>query len=99
MDDPSRPSLSHITEAGHPFAIPWSHEEKPLLTGFDSKLMAKPEDPWMLSCPFDLGGLKMTTIIPDTGGGTASYHDGMSTNSGSSSDHSSAALGITFIGL
>ena len=37
----------------------------------------------------------MTTIIPDTGGGTASFQNGLSTNSGSSSDRLSASLGIT----
>ena len=95
MDDPCRPSLDAITGAGHAFSIPWGHRVCALMTSFDSSRMSHPDGPWVKPSPFDLASLGMTTIIPDTGGGIASFQDGLSTNLGSSSDHLSASLGLT----
>ena len=95
MDDPTRPSLDTIADAGHAFSIPWSRNVRPLATTLDSLRIAHQEGPWLLSCPFDVSSLKLTTILHDTAAGNVSYRDGMSTSSGSSSEHLSAALGLT----
>ena len=65
------------------------------MTTFDSSRSSHADGPWLLSCPFDLTGLRMTNIIPDRGGSVVSFRDGLSTNTGSSSEHLSAALGLT----
>ena len=65
------------------------------MTTFDSSRSSHADGPWSLSCPFDLSGLRATSIIPDEGGSVASFRDGLSTSSGSSSEHLSAALGLT----
>ena len=95
MDDPTRPSLNAIASAGHAFSVPWSHDVRLLMTTLDSSLLIKPEGPWMTACPFDVSGMKLTTILQDTAGTSANFRDGLSTNSGSETEHLSAALGIT----
>ncbi len=95
MDSPSIGSLSDLANAGHPFSIPWSRETRALMCGFDSAFVKEPQGPWLLSCPFDITVLRASALIPDTAGGSATYRDGMSTSSGSTSDHLSAAFGIT----
>jgi hypothetical protein len=89
------PSLSNITDAGHAFSIPWDHQVRAVMAGFDSAGMKEKEGPWKLSSPFELSGSSLSAIVPDTRGGIASFRDGFSTQSGASTEHLSAALGIT----
>jgi hypothetical protein len=89
------PSLSHLTDAGHAFQIPWDRQVRPILIGFDSADMQKLDGPWKLSSPFDLPGTMLSAVVPDTSGGIASFRDGFSTQSGASTEHLSAGLGIT----
>jgi hypothetical protein len=90
------PSLSNITEAGHAFCIPWDRQIRTVMSGFDSADMKKREGPWKTSCPFELyEAVLSTSIIADTGGGIATFRDGFSTESGVSTEHLSAAIGIT----
>lgn len=89
------PSLSSMTDAGHAFSIPWDRQVRAMMAGFDSAGVKEKEGPWKLSSPFDLSGATLSTIVPDTSGGIASFRDGFSTQSGVSTEHLSAALGIT----
>lgn len=93
--DPSRPSLTSIADAGHAFSIPWSREVAPLFATLNSSRLALPEGPWMISSPFDGSDLKGKAMLQDTSAGNATFRDGMSASIGSSTDHLSAALGIT----
>ncbi|KAK6525429.1 hypothetical protein TWF694_005567 [Orbilia ellipsospora] len=92
---PTIPSLETWTASASAFSIPWSHEVKAIMTGFKSALMKKDSGPWLVSCPFDATSIKLTTVIPDSGGGVTSYRDGMSSHTGSSSEHLSAELAVT----
>jgi len=93
--DPTRPSLESMTSAGHAFALPWRCETISLLTGFDASRMKELGGPWMTQSPFEVSDLKMSTILCDTKGGTATYRDGLSTSAGTYSEHISASLGLT----
>lgn len=92
---PVRPSLNEITAGGHAFAVPWSRKTMSVLTGFDSQKMKDPTGPWKTQSPFDYHGLKMNAIIGDNRSGTTSYRDGSSTQSTSTTDCLSVALGVT----
>lgn len=94
--DPTQPSLEGFSAGGHSFSIPWSHDVRVLLCGFQTSKMKKTAGPWVAShTAFDTSAIDMTSIIPDTQGGSTSYKDGLSTSSTTSYDHLSASLGIT----
>lgn len=102
LDDPTRPSLSALADAGHSFSIPAAGEPKAILCGFESSRMDKLAGPWLdpAASPFDLEPrtaqekrLKMMT--PDTGSDTVSIRNGSSTGAGSSQEHLSAEVGLT----
>lgn len=95
--DPTLPNLQAQTEAGAAIALPWSREEKPLLTGFDSSKMEDPSDgPWIATAsPFSAQSIVTATVVPDASGGIGVYREGFSTRSQSSQEHLSASLGIT----
>lgn len=96
-DNPTLPSLQAQAEAGAPLALPWSREEKPLLTGFDSSKMTDSSDgPWIATAsPFSAQSIVTATIVPDVSGGVGVYREGFSTRSESSHEHLSASLGVT----
>ena len=94
-DDPARPSLPAIIEAGHALSIPWAREVKTLMAGLDARCLLKKADPWKMSCPFDVTDFRTATLIPDTGGGICSYSEALSSKAASSTEHLSAALGLT----
>ncbi|KAJ5646644.1 hypothetical protein N7490_003016 [Penicillium lividum] len=96
-NDPILPNLQAQTQAGAVIALPWSREEKPLLTGFDSSKMGDYSDgPWIVTnSPFSAQSIVSATIVPDASGGVGVYREGFSTRMESSSDHLSASLGIT----
>lgn len=95
--DPTLPNLKAQTEAGAAIALPWSREERPLLTGFDSSKMGDYSDgPWIATAsPFSAQSIVTATIIPDASGGVGVYREGFSTRMESSNEHLSASLGIT----
>lgn len=93
--DPTRPSLDSMTTAGHAFAVPWRRETVSLLTGFDSRRTKELGGPWVTQSPFEASDLKLSTILSDTKGGTATYRDGLSTSAGTYCEHISASLGLT----
>lgn len=97
INDPTLPSLQAQTEAGVAVALPWSREEKPLLTGFDStKMRDYPDGPWIPTVsPFSAQSIVTATMVPDPSGGVGVYREGFSTRSESSHEHLSASLGIT----
>jgi hypothetical protein len=97
LTDPTLPSLQAQTEAGVAVALPWSREEKPLLTGFDSaKMRVYPDGPWIPTVsPFSAQSIVTATMVPDPSGGVGVYREGFSTRSESSHEHLSASLGIT----
>lgn len=95
VDDPTRPSLVALTDAGHAFSIPWNHDVRALMSGFDSSQMSSPQGPWLMPSPFETDSMKMARVLLDNNGGSTNYREGMSTSSGSSSEHLSAALGLT----
>ncbi|KAJ5887306.1 hypothetical protein N7504_011353 [Penicillium tannophilum] len=96
-NDPTLPNLQAQTEAGAAIALPWSREEKPLLTGFDSAKMRDYSDgPWIATAsPFSAQSIVTATIVPDASGGVGVYREGFSTRMESSNEHLSASLGIT----
>lgn len=94
-EDPTRPSLEGLTGAGYAFALPWRRENVTLLTGFDSTKVKDEGGPWKMSTPFESSKLRMSVIIPDTKGGTATYREALSSQYGSQSEHISASLGLT----
>ncbi|OOQ91472.1 hypothetical protein PEBR_00815 [Penicillium brasilianum] len=97
INDPTLPNLQAQTEAGVAVALPWSREEKPLLTGFDStKMRDYPDGPWIPTVsPFSAQSIVTATMVPDPSGGVGVYREGFSTRSESSHEHLSASLGIT----
>lgn len=95
MYDPTRPSLDTRIAGGFAFSVPWCHDVKPFLSGFDSSRTTWAEGPWLLSSPFDEAGMHFDTIIFDKNNFTASFRDGMSTNISSSADHLSVSAGVT----
>ncbi|KAJ5080926.1 hypothetical protein N7456_013636 [Penicillium angulare] len=96
-NDPALPTLQAQTEAGAPIALPWSREERSLLTGFDSsKMRDSSNGPWKATTsPFSAQSIVTATIVPDASGGVGVYREGFSTRSESSNEHLSASLGVT----
>ncbi|KAI9163801.1 hypothetical protein HJFPF1_05428 [Paramyrothecium foliicola] len=99
---PTKPSLEGIASAGHPFSLIWSREVRSILASLDIQRLKDPAGPWMLDTPFDTRLVQLLTVIPDSiregsGGLSTSghYRDGLSTTSESSTEHLSAALGVT----
>lgn len=94
MKEPLRPNLEEITRDGRPFALPWSCEVRELMGCFESQEMKSSQGPWRTSHPFDPPGV-MKVVMPEIVGGTASFRSGLSTRSEASTEHLSAAVGIT----
>ncbi len=96
LDNPTRPSLVSIAAAGHPFAVPWSHQEVALLAGFESGQILHKEGPWLLGSPFVHANTNTQAKVQyDADGGTLTYRDSLSSRAESSTEHLSAELGLT----
>lgn len=93
MKDPARPSLSNTASLEHPFAIPWSHGVRDVLSGFKSSEILAPTGPWVRDTPFQTG-LPPTHLMFELNGVTASYRDSFSGRARSSTDHLSAGGSI-----
>ncbi|KAK6543564.1 hypothetical protein TWF694_000308 [Orbilia ellipsospora] len=96
--DPTRPTLEETIQSGNAFTVPWSHNVKPLMEGFDStKIRDKSRGPWIsYISPFDENRIpKMEAVLAEPGGGISSFHDGKSTHAGTCTEHLSGGLGLT----
>ena len=93
--DLTRPSLQRIVDAGHAFAVPWTHTVQPVLGGFESSRIMAKAGPWVDNSPFDPAATSKCTMVYESNGGSYTYRDAFSSQSQSNSDHMSVSGSIS----